>query len=65
MKIGDLVKDIDPSYTGQHGVGIIVDVDTDLVGVYKVTFPDGAEWLSYKYLELISEGRKFSEVDQP
>ena len=39
VKIGDLVKDIDPSYTGQHGVGIVVDVDTDLVGVYKVKFP--------------------------
>ena len=65
MKIGDLVKDIDPSYTGQHGVGIVVDVDTDLVGTAILDghilvkwfdgFGSGVVPENHKYLELVSE----------
>ena len=53
-KLGDLVRDLDPEYKGEYG--IIIDLDPH-EGMYKVLFPDGSEWLTKMFLELVSESR--------
>lgn len=54
MKVGDLVMDIDPEYKGEYG--LIVDIDKG-EGMYKVMFPEGFEWLTAMFLDLISEAK--------
>jgi hypothetical protein len=48
MKVGDLVRD-----TSYGDLGIIIDDDPD-DETYKVMFPDGEEWLSDAFLEVIA-----------
>ena len=59
MKVGDLVRDKEEyraPFTGGSAYGIIVEVD-EPEGMYKVKFPNGTEWLTEMYLEVISESR--------
>lgn len=51
MKVGDLVRDIDPQYSGQ--LGIIVKVDEPM-GMYKVLFDHDAIWLTAMYLDIVN-----------
>ena len=51
MKVGDLVRD-----TQFKDVGIVVEID-DAEDVYKILFPNGFEWLTDKYVEVIYESR--------
>ena len=61
MQIGDLVRDIECKHfetvNGLKGhYGIIVATDPE-EGMYKVVFHNGSEWLTKKFLELVSESR--------
>ena len=48
MKVGDLVRD-----TQYNDIGIVISFDED-DGSIKVMFPDGEEWLSDVFLEVIN-----------
>ena len=57
MKVGDFVRDKEELvFTGGSVYGIIVEID-EPEGMYKVKFPNGSEWLTEMYLEVISESR--------
>ena len=51
MRVGDLVRD-----TQFNDVGIVVEID-DAENVYKILFPNGFEWLTDKYVEVINGSR--------
>ena len=51
MKVGDLVRD-----TQFNDVGIVVEIDQG-EGIYKILFPNGTEWLTDAYVEVISASR--------
>ena len=46
MQVGDLVRD-----TQYNDIGIVIGFDA--VGGIKVMFPDGEEWLSDAFLEVL------------
>ena len=51
MKVGDLVKDKDATYSTQYGV--IIEVD-EYEGMFKVIWNGGGkEWLTEMYLEVM------------
>jgi len=57
MKVGDFVRDKEElAFTGGNVYGIIIEID-EPEGMYKVKFPNGSEWLTEMYLEVISESR--------
>ena len=51
MKIGDLVRD-----TQFNDIGIVVEFDKG-ENIYKILFPNGMEWLTDAYIEVINESR--------
>ena len=51
MKVGDLVIDVDPYYSEQ--LGIIVKV-SGAGSMYEVLFNHGPEWISARYLDIVS-----------
>ncbi len=56
MKVGDLVSDVEAISSDPNRLGLIIMID-EPEGMYKVRFPNRAEWLTEMYLELVSESR--------
>ena len=54
MKIGDLVRDVDPEYKGEYGIIVAVDYGEQM---YKVRFLNGSEWLTEMFVEVVSESK--------
>ena len=56
VKVGDLVSDVEAISSDPNRLGLIIMID-EPEGMYKVRFPNRAEWLTEMYLELVSESR--------